>query len=279
MHRISQILSTLSLPQLLLGILFGVLVAYFAWCVNSLSRSGAWGAAITGGLIFGLGGFSWAVLLLTFFSSSSLSSRTLAGSKAALGEKFAKGTQRDWGQVLANGGLGVLLVLFQFLLPGQPWPWLAFAGAMATVNGDTWATELGVLSPKPPRLITNGRVVEPGTSGAVSLWGTVATLGGAALIALLAGLFPSPLNLSRMLVVVTSGGLLGSLFDSLLGATVQAIYHCPSCEVETERHPRHTCGHVTSLARGWPWLNNDLVNFFASTLGAAVAVALWRLMV
>ena len=36
-------------------------------------------------------------------------------------------------------------------------------------------------------------------------------------------------------------GLLGALFDSLLGATVQAIYYCPACEKETERHLIHLC--------------------------------------
>jgi uncharacterized membrane protein len=58
--------------------------------------------------------------------------------------------------------------------------------------------------------------------------------------------------------------LLGSLFDSFLGATVQAIYFCPTCDKETERHPVHTCGTPTAMIRGWEWLNNDWVNFGCS---------------
>jgi uncharacterized membrane protein len=57
-----------------------------------------------------------------------------------------------------------------------------------------------------------------------------------------------------------------------LGATIQAIYHCPHCNKETERHPIHTCGTATSHFRGWKWLNNDLVNFLASLVGMIVAV-------
>jgi uncharacterized membrane protein len=66
------------------------------------------------------------------------------------------------------------------------------------------------------------------------------------------------------------------LFDSLLGATIQAIYYCPLCHKETERHPLHTCGTSTSQRRGWYWLNNDLVNFLASVVGAGSALGVWQ---
>jgi len=149
---------------------------------------------LSGGLIFGLGGIPWAVLLLTFFISSSLLSRAFAVSKFVLAEKFAKGSRRDYGQVLANGGLGALLALLLALLPLEVWPWIAFAGAMAAVNADTWATELGVLSASPPRLITNRKVVERGTSGGITLFGNLAALAGAALIGFGAALF-TPVSL------------------------------------------------------------------------------------
>jgi uncharacterized membrane protein len=149
---------------------------------------------------------------------------------------------------------------------------------MAAVNADTWATELGVLSRKPPRLITNGRIVERGASGAVTLVGYLAALAGAVLIGLGAALFTPELPALGLLAVIIVGGLAGSTFDSFLGATVQAIYTCPHCQKETERHPLHHCGTQTALARGWPWLNNDLVNFFCSLAGAGVAVSVgWLL--
>jgi uncharacterized membrane protein len=142
------------------------------------------------------------------------------------------------------------------------------------VNADTWATELGVLSKNLPRLITNGKAVERGTSGAVSLPGSLAALGGAALIGLTAGLFSLKAEPLRLAGAAILGGLAGSFFDSLLGATVQAIYYCPACQKETERHPRHLCGTETSLRRGWRWLNNDVVNFACSLVGAGTAVGI-----
>ena len=276
--------------QLLIGFLLAILIALLARRARALSPSGALAAILTGGLIFGLGGLPWAILLLVFFISSSALSRLFARRKASLDEKFSKGSQRDWGQVLANGGLGALLVLvfatleaFGAALPGT-WVWLAYAGAVAAVNADTWATEIGVLNPHPPRLITTGRPAERGASGAVSLLGTLAALGGAALVGLFAALFP-PAGLPTeftsggiVLLVTALGGLAGSLFDSLLGATVQAIYYCPACQKETERYPQHTCGSFTQLRRGWRWLNNDGVNFLCSLAGALVAVIVWALL-
>ena len=261
---------------MLVGFALGALIGFVSWRAGALTVSGALAAAITGGLIFGLGGVSWAMLLLTFFISSSALSRLLSKRKAVVNEKFSKGSRRDWGQVLANGGLGTLLVVAQTIWPEDNWPWIAFCGAMAAVNADTWATELGILSSHEPRLITNGKIVERGTSGGISLVGSLAALGGASAISLLAACFPgeyaaSPGSTLSIIPAVVLGGLAGSFFDSLLGATVQAIYTCPQCQKETERYPNHSCGADTCLKRGWSWLNNDWVNFFCSAAGAITA--------
>lgn len=267
--------------SLLFGLLLGVLIAAVAYRAHALSASGAVAASITGGLIFGLGGLSWAALLLVFFISSSGLSKAFADRKVGVYEKFSKGGRRDWGQVLANGGLGTLLAIIQAFLPSQDWPWLTFAGAMAAVNADTWATELGVLSRRLPRRITTGEVVPRGTSGGISMLGTLAALGGAVLIGGTAALFHAPLffpsgnRLVFLFGIISLAGLVGSLFDSLLGATLQVIYRCPTCDKETERHPRHLCGTETVPIRGWRWLNNDWVNFACSLVGAGISWLAW----
>jgi uncharacterized protein (TIGR00297 family) len=264
--------------QILIGFILGILIGYGAYKLGSLSASGAVAAAVIGGVIFGFGGLSWAILLLLFFISSSLLSRAYSRRKKAMKEKFAKGSRRDHGQVLANGGLAAVLALVQWFAPDQLWLWIAFAGGMAAVNADTWATELGVLSPVAPRLITNGKVVPRGTSGGVTLIGYLATLAGAGIIGLAAALFTPTMPGVEVAIVVLLGGLAGATVDSLLGATVQGIYYCPSCDKETESYPSHHCGTETIQRRGWRWLNNDLVNLFCSLVGAGVAVIVWRLL-
>jgi uncharacterized membrane protein len=150
---------------------------------------------------------------------------------------------------------------------------------MATVNADTWATELGVFSPAPPRLITTGRPVERGTSGGVTLLGYLATLCGSGLIAGLAVWTGEAKSTpSALWAAATLGGVAGATFDSFLGASVQAMYYCPQCEKETERFPTHVCGTQTVYRRGWRWLDNDWVNLLSSLVGAILAYGLWLIL-
>jgi uncharacterized protein (TIGR00297 family) len=275
-------LHDVSLLQWVIGLALSCLVALIAFRKRALTASGVAGAILVGTSIFGFGGWTWGLVLVAFFALSSLLSRHRHADKMALADKFVKDARRDLAQVLANGGLGVFVSLLYFSNP-TPSLLAAFLGAIATVNADTWGTEMGVLSPVPPRLITTGRTVAPGTSGGVTLLGTAASTLGALFIGLVGYLLlcveamlaaSSPLGLSWIIPAATISGLLGSLFDSLLGATVQGIYYCARCERETEREI-HSCGLRTNHQRGWRWLNNDAVNFLSSVAGAAIAVAIW----
>ena len=268
--------------QIIIGVISSTAIALFAHRRGSLSASGALASVVVGTVTFGFGGWIWGLVLIAFFASSSALSRYRRADKRTLAEKFAKGVKRDWGQVIANGGLAAFIALLYFLYPLSPFL-AAFLGSIATVNADTWATEVGVLSREPPRLITTGRRVPVGTSGAITLLGTTASTLGSLLIGVLGHILMSAeamlsgedaLRLSWIIPVTLFSGLLGSLFDSLLGATVQGIFYCARCEMETEKE-LHSCGLRTSLVRGWRWLNNDMVNFLSSLWGALVAIALW----
>lgn len=260
------------LASLLLAALLAAAIALLAWRANALNWSGGLAAWGIGTILFGLGGWRWATLLLAFFLSSSALTRLFGQRKAGLEETFEKGGQRDAGQVLANGGLAAGFAALHFLWPEADWTWAACAASLAAVNADTWATELGVLNPSPPRLITNGKTVARGTSGGISFYGLLAACAGAILIGLLAAaLSPYPIpgaNTTAYALLISLAGFLGALVDSLLGATLQAIYRCPRCNKETEKHPLHTCGTTTVPIRGWKWLNNDAVNFLCALTGA-----------
>ncbi|MGE5072661.1 MAG: DUF92 domain-containing protein [Anaerolineae bacterium] len=260
------------LSQLLIGLLLAAAASLAARLARALSWSGAAAATVLGTVVFGLGGWQWAVLLLAFFILSSALTRAFRRLKRGAEEKYAKGGERDAMQVVSNGGLAGIFVLLHAAFPGAAWPWIGYAGALAAVNADTWATELGVLDPGEPRLISSlRRRVEKGTSGGVSVVGTLASLAGAAIIGGLAAWFLGR-DQASVTAIVALAGLVGSLVDSLLGATLQAIYYCPTDHKETEKHPLHTCGTKTIHLRGWKWLNNDWVNIACSVAGALAAL-------
>jgi uncharacterized protein (TIGR00297 family) len=261
---------------LLLGLIFSSMIALLARRRRSLTRSGAAGTIAVGTTIFGMGGWSWGLSLIYFFVSSTLFSHYREGEKArTAADKFSKGSERDIGQVAANGGLATLLALIYGLtssLPLKKALRAAFTGALATATADTWATELGVLSKQEPRLITSGKRVTAGTSGGITLIGTAASAFGAVSFGTVFwGLQRFPKSLVSLPFVALVSGLAGSFFDSLLGATVQAMYYCPVCEKETERRI-HNCGTRTRHLRGVRWVDNDVVNFLATMFGGMVAL-------
>ena len=268
----------LNLPRILAGLVLSALIGGLAYRRGSLTGSGWLGAIFTGTLTFGFGGWTWGLTLIAFFVTSSALSHFREFQKQRLaGEKFEKSGRRDLFQTLANGGAGALLALLYGIV-GEPPALLAiFAGIMATVTADTWATELGVLSPRPPRLITTWRVVAPGTSGGVTVHGTLAAAAGALAIGLVVFLVEAVEHgtwLPWLLPAALLGGLVGSLIDSALGATAQAIYRSPTGE--TERRSGRD-GTPYQLMRGWRWMNNDMVNFLSSLAGGAVALGIFRL--
>lgn len=269
-----------TLSRVVAGLALSGGIGALAYRRHSLSRGGVAGAILTGTSTFGLGGISWGCSLIFFFVSSTLFSHFRASEKAATAaDKFSKGSQRDFAQVMANGGVASLLATAHALAPtpkARQTLHAGYIGALATANADTWATELGVLSPHAPRMITNGKPTTPGTSGGITPLGTSASAAGAISLGLFNWLLrPGDRFARRLPVIALISGLAGSLFDSLLGATVQTMYYCPACEKETERRV-HSCGTPTHFLRGHHHINNDVVNFLATLWGAIIAMLLER---
>ncbi len=266
----------------LTGFLVSLLGAGWGYARQSLSGSGAIGAVLVGTLITGFGGWVWLGILVVFFGSSSFFSHYRRQDKQEVEQDFAKTGRRDIWQVAANGGLGVLLAVFSFQSESAGLLFIGYMGAMAAVTADTWATELGVLSRGTTRSILTWKKVAPGTSGGVTLQGTLAGAAGAFLIALTAAvgehlIGPGEIGVGVLLGAGLLGGMVGCYMDSLLGASLQVRYCCRVCGRTTEK-TRH-CHQLTRKAGGWDWVNNDLVNFLSSGAGglAAALLGYWGL--
>lgn len=258
------------IEHLFLALVCAAGVAGIGRRARALSLSGAIAAAVIGFLLFGMGGVPGAAALLLFFVSSSLLSRWRKRDKGRLA--FEKGGERDAGQVLANGGVAAVCALLLPVLGSPAWLRVALLAALAAANADTWATEIGALARRPPRLITTFQAAPAGASGAVSLPGTAAALAGALLVASVAFSFGAG---AAGMAAATLGGFVGALSDSVLGATIQAQFRCSVCGAVTERTSH--CGETAPLARGLPGVTNDVVNGIAVLTGSVAGAALFNL--
>lgn len=132
--------------------------------------------------------------------------------------------------------------------------------------GDTFASEIGILSKSKPILITAPwRKVPNGTNGGVSLWGTLWSAIGGALIGVGCVLLDScsgmDIQFIKMILFSSLSGLLGSFLDSLLGATLQATYYDDDKKLvycEKEDAPANA-----NCINGINCLTNAQVNFFS----------------
>merc|ERR1712096_76878 len=181
------------------------------------------------------------------FISSSKATKYKQEVKAQVEEDFKEGGQRNWLQVLCNGGMAFELSLLYLLdigssdLPGDfrhqyraSWLGVAVLGALACCNGDTWASELGiVLAKDDPFLITTFQKVPKGTNGGVSPVGLLTSLLGGLVIgfAYFVGVMMSAASMdlelapNQMLIILVGGlgGLLGSVLDSLIGRVFNSL--------------------------------------------------------
>ncbi|MFX0210112.1 MAG: DUF92 domain-containing protein [Candidatus Hodarchaeota archaeon] len=267
------------------GILLAYLKKYLKFPTGTLA------AFLVGFILFIFNPFAW-LLLLVFFISSSLLTKFKAHLKLVVRDKFEKGGERDAAQVFANSLPTVFyVILHAFFSKSDPLSplFIAVATYFASVNADTFSTEIGILTKSPPRLILDPRrTVEKGTSGGVTLLGSFAGVLGSLEIALLhiiglylvTGSSKSPFDIGMAFGTVFIGGNLGNIIDSLLGGSVQGFYFCPSCQIGTEKRLHVKCGGTkTRFVRGWKVISNDWVNLLSATSASLITGAIYSYLI
>lgn len=251
---------------MLAGAALAAIISTLATRARLLSGTGAVAATVLGAIAVGAG-WSWGILLVVFFTSTSAVSAYGAEQKRSFTRGvIAKGATRDAAQVLSNGGVFGAAAIF-WMTTGHPLWIAAAAGAIATAAADSWATEIGVALGGEPRSIISGKRIPRGTSGGVTVAGALGALAGAAVVASTMLIIDWPLFAAPAAFLA---GVLGMTLDSVLGATLQAHRLCPACGAETEQQVHH-CGARTCVIRGAPWMDNDAVNALATLAGAAMA--------
>jgi len=241
----------------LYGVSLAGIVAWGAWRKSWLSASGACAAVVVGSGIFAGGPVCTASLLFFFFSTAALGTWARPRTPStSISDEQAKG--RTGAQVLAVGLVPAMAAAMFAWSQNPVWLWVTTA-ALSFATADSWSTEIGQTSPKETRLLLWGPRVMTGLSGGMTARGTWAGVAGAGMLALVAspGLIAPQ---AWALLILTVTGFLGSLLDSLLGATVQARWRCSQCGNPTES-PLHCNAESQRLRRG---LSNTGVNMVCS---------------
>lgn len=265
------------LLRCLLSLLISFAIAYRSLRKKSLDLSGA----IAGFLVLSIhiaAGFSYGILILVFFFTSSKLTKFGVEKKKMVDADFKESGQRNWMQVMCNSAIATALVVSVGVMTGWQDRCLdtkdsvritcligGIIGHYACCNGDTWSSEYGVLSNASPRLITSFKKVPKGTNGAVTVDGLLAAVAAGTVIGLayyllgLATTLCSPSLARRQLLIIpvsATAGLFGSLIDSLLGATIQFSGYC-KLRKKVVGKPGPTVKCIT----GMDILDNNGVNF------------------
>ncbi len=169
-----------------------------------------WGillAVIMGTLIYVFGGLDYLALMLSFLFLGVIATKYEHYVKRDMG---IYEHERGWENVLSNGLVPTVLAVASSFLGPVP-----FIASLAATTSDTFASEIGVLEKGKPISLLNFQRVKPGTSGAVSVMGTVASLLGATLIGIIAILLFEINPLTALLVGIA--GFIGSFVDTIFG--------------------------------------------------------------
>ncbi|XP_020824520.1 transmembrane protein 19 isoform X2 [Phascolarctos cinereus] len=279
----------------LFSVIVPVLIAFNGLKKKSLDHSGALGGVVVG-FILTIANLSFFTSLMTFFISSSKLTKWKEEEKKRVDPEYKEGGQRNWIQVFCNGAVPTELALLYMIEngPGEicidfskqytaSWMCLSLLASLASSAGDTWASEIGsVASTTQPRLITTWQRVPIGTNGGVTAVGFLSSFLGGSLVGMAFFftqlIFVNDLESSapQWPVVAFAGmaGLLGSVIDSYLGATMQYS----GWDENTRSVVSQPTGE-TKYISGKPILDNNAVNLFSSILIAlllpSAAWALW----
>ncbi|HAX72141.1 MAG TPA: DUF92 domain-containing protein [Firmicutes bacterium] len=261
----------------MISFVINLLLAFMVYVLKMLTLKGMILAALIGHLILWGGGFGMWCLLGVCFVCSYWATYYKGERKYHLYHVHEKGGTRDEVQVLANGFVPAVCCLIYGFVP-KPVLLIVAAIGIASINADTCASELGVLSKTGPISILTFKKIPTGISGGITWLGTFSSFMGSFIIALCFMLWyrlfiDTHVAFMSHLVYITLFGVLGSIIDSLLGALVQVKYQCEVCGVLTEK--QYHCERQTVKVGGFKEINNDWVNLISVAISSICGLIIY----
>jgi uncharacterized protein (TIGR00297 family) len=204
-----------ALPAAVVAIGFAVL----ARILGAVSDGGALAGVVIAFLLMRAGGLPAFLPLVAVFVVTLLATRWRAERKRILGVAERRGG-RTASQVLANlGGAGICALATMAFPRYLDILMVGAVAVLAEAAADTVSSEVGQAVETQPRMILGLRPAPAGTNGAISLEGTLGGCIAASVVAWSAA-FIGVMEW-KWAPIVAVAGVVGMLFDSVLGATFE----------------------------------------------------------
>ena len=225
---------------------FGLI--FFGQRLPFLTKKGWIHAGVLGTILWGSIGWKGWISVCIYLFLGTLVTKIGYKNKASRGIAEARGGQRGPENVWGSASTGCSLALLSCF-----WPeslnllMVGFASSFTAKLSDTFSSEIGKRFGKRTFLITNLKLVEPGTEGAISLEGTMAGLLGSLIMTVVMFKLSIISKVSVAFIVLLSG-FIATILESYIGALVQNKIN---------------------------WMTNELVNSIQTSLAAIISIYLY----
>lgn len=257
------------MEHLFISLILSFILAFLAFYKKAMTKPALILSFVFSCLITYYGGYCSFLILASTFIVITLASKIKPKKRNEINNKrIEKSKQKDIFQIIANVGLGTLVIVI-YALTSNPLFLVVYASIMSESLADSLASDIGVLSKKEPINILTLKKGTPGLSGNISTLGLISSLLGTIIISLIYFIFNH--SIIHFIIIIISG-FLGALFDSFLGAIIQVKYKCPKCHEITEK--THHCNQKATYYKGIKTFNNDLVNFLSNAFSGLISFLL-----
>lgn len=242
---------------LLIYLLISLAILVLAYKKRSITHDGIVAALLTAICLYSLGGPYLGASLLVFFILGSIISKFTNTSKSKAVESQEGEEARNWVQVVCNSLPATVLVWLYHIYPEKRIYLLLAFGVFSSAAADTFASEIGMLNKGKVYNILTLKEVANGLSGGVSFLGFLAGGLGSFILSLLS----YPEFGIRGIVYISIIGFIGSILDSIIGASLQRKYRGEDGSLQDRNNsPKE------KPSAGYIFISNNIVNLLTLSI-------------
>lgn len=259
--------------EVFIVLLLGLLIAYVTYNKKLLSLGGSISVLVMLLIIDIFGKWQMVSLIIWAYVTLSIIDKIFDERiEKSVDGIHEKSGVRVASQVWVNGGAAVASIIL-FGITGRPSFMIGYIVAIGEAYADSLASDVGVMSSKPPVDICTFKPITNGLSGGISVLGSAASFLGVLIYSVLSIILWQKSLFAFGIIIFSS--MIGCIFDSIIGSKLQIKYICNRCKTITEKKTH--CGERTIHYKGLQWLNNSMVNLISNVFSSIVGIIMFEI--